>query len=316
MTEIATQNSAELSVLGGLAKEAQYYAKNFTNSMFQLGRVLTEAKALVKHGEWKNWIQENAGCSVRQAQLFIQAYTRFGENAAVVQIGECSKIFKLLSLPDGTEEQFLAENDVSDMTAREVEAAVRQVRAEMNAQLEAERSARELAEKKAAGDWGGIPLPDDVQQRLDGQARMLEEKQAEIVRVGKMGSDAIKEANRLRQENAALQQEVAERDEMLAESQEDYNRLQADLLNMQSMAAKGDAERVPVDTLDLNAFAGAVRQFMGLCARVPQMRRRFAMMPMEEKNEWDELLLVIENWSVDARRAINTMEAEGVVLYE
>ena len=54
MNEITTQNSTEISVLGGLAQEAQYYAKSIANGMIQLGRVLTEAKPLVKHGEWEN----------------------------------------------------------------------------------------------------------------------------------------------------------------------------------------------------------------------------------------------------------------------
>jgi len=51
MNEITTQSSTEISVLGGLAQEAQYYAKSIANGMIQLGRVLTEAKPLVKHGE-------------------------------------------------------------------------------------------------------------------------------------------------------------------------------------------------------------------------------------------------------------------------
>lgn len=313
MTELAVQTGTELAVLNGLAQEARYYAKNFTSSMIQLGRVLTEAKTLVKHGEWENWIRENTGCSVRQAQLFMQSYARFGANDAVAQIGECSKIFKLLSLPAGTEEQFFAENDVADMTAREVQAAVRKVREEMNAQLEAEREARRQAEQK---NWGAPSIPAEIQNRLDEHARALEEKHEEIARLGKLGSEAIREANLLRQQNADLQREISERDDMLAESQEEYNRLQADLLNMQSMAAKGDAERMPADTLTLDTFAASVRQFMGACARLPQMHRRFAGMAMSDKNEWDELLMVIENWAADSRKAINTMEAEGAVIYE
>ena len=119
MNEITTQNSTEIAVLGGLAQEAQYYAKSIANGIIQLGRVLTEAKPLVKHGEWEQWIRENAGCSVRYAQVFMQAYARFGNNAAVAQIGERGKIFKLLALPAGTEEQFLTDHDVSEMSTRE-----------------------------------------------------------------------------------------------------------------------------------------------------------------------------------------------------
>lgn len=312
MTEIATTGSTELSVLNGLAQEAQFYIRNIANNMLQLGRVLTEAKALVRHGEWANWLRDNTSFSTRYAQQFMQAYERYGSNEAVAQIGERGKILKLLALPEGTEEQFFAENDVANMSTREVDEAVRKVREEMGAQLEAEREARRQAEAQAAQ---GV-IPDYVQEKLDTQAQSIKDHLEALTAAKKAGNEAIQEANRLRAENASLQQEVAEQEVMLAESQEEYNRLQADLLNMQSMAAKGDAERVPVDSLDLNAFAGAVRQFMGICARMPQMRNRFSVMPMNEKNEWDELLMVIENWAVDARKALHTMEAEGVVHYE
>lgn len=316
MTEIAAQNSTEISVLAGLAQEAQYYSKSIVNSTIQLGRILTEAKPLVRHGEWERWISENAGCSARYAQTFMQAYARFGTSAAVAQIGERGKIFKLLALPAGTEEQFLSENEIASMSTREVEAAVRRVREEMSAQLHTEQAARQRAEEQVQELMERPPeVPDWARDRMEGQARLIESKDEELIRVAKIGSEAVQEANRLRAENASLQREVAERDEMLAESQEEYNRVQADLLNMQSMAAKGDAERVPADSLTCNVFAGAVRQFMGMCARMPHMRQRFASMDAADKDEWDELLSVIENWARDSRAALNTMTVEGVVLH-
>jgi len=95
MTEIATQKNTGISVLGDLAQEAQFYSNRLASSMIQLGRVLTEAKPLVRHGEWENWIAENVGCTTRYAQLYMQAYARFGSNDAVLQIGERGKIIIL-----------------------------------------------------------------------------------------------------------------------------------------------------------------------------------------------------------------------------
>ena len=312
MKDIATQNRTELTVLGGLAQEAQYYAKSIANGMIQLGRVLTEAKPLVKHGEWESWIRENAGCSVRYAQVFMQAYARFGSNESVAQIGERGKIFKLLSLPAGTEEQFLQDNDVAAMTTREVEDAVRKVREE----LATERNAREMAEEQVRELMERPPeVPEEVKAQLKTQAERIASQDGEIQRLADMGRETLEEANRLRRENASLQREVTERDDMLAESQEEYNRLQSDLLNMQSMAAKGDAERMPADALTVDVLAGAVRQFMGTCARMPQMRNRFSAMNLAEKNEWDELLGVIEKWAKDAREAMNTIACEEVIIH-
>lgn len=312
MNEITTQSSTELSVLGGLAQEAQYYAKSIANGMIQLGRVLTEAKPLVKHGEWENWIRENAGCSVRYAQVFMQAYARFGNNAAVAQIGERGKIFKLLALPAGTEEQFLAENDVSDMSTREVEEAVRKVREE----LDAERRARAMAEDQVRELMERPPeVPEEVKAQLKTQADTIASQTGEIQRLADIGRTTIEETNRLRRENAELTREVKEQNELIEEAQRQYDSMRGELLTMQSAAAKGDAERVPVDELTIDVFAGAVRQFIGTCARMPHMGHTFGTMMLSEKNAYDELLRTVEGWASNARRAMNTIAYEEVEIH-
>ena len=312
MNEITTQSSTELSVLGGLAQEAQYYAKSIANGMIQLGRVLTEAKPLVKHGEWENWIRENAGCSVRYAQVFMQAYARFGNNAAVAQIGERGKIFKLLALPAGTEEQFLAENDVSDMSTREVEEAVRKVREE----LDAERRARALAEDQVRELMERPPeVPEEVKAQLKTQADTIASQTGEIQRLADIGRTTIEDTNRLRRENAELTREVKEQNELIEEAQRQYDSMRGELLTMQSAAAKGDAERVPVDELTIDVFAGAVRQFIGTCARMPHMGHTFGTMMLSEKNAYDELLRTVEGWASNARQAMNTIAYEEVEIH-
>lgn len=309
METITTTANGLPSLLDGLAKEAQYYSTTAVSSMLQLGRVLCEAKQLVKRGEWQTWISENAGCSERTAQQFMQAYGRFGSNAKAAQIGERSKLFRMLSLPEGTEDEFMESHDIASMTSREVEEAVRQVRAEMEERVQAaEKKAREMS---ARAD----EVPQHIMAELTDKERVIREQQQEIERAANDGRDAIQEANRLRTENANLQRDVRERDEMLEEAQENYNRIQADLLSLQSMAAKGDAERVPADELTIDVFASAVRQFVGTCARMPHMAHTFSAMRSDEWHSYDELLRTIEGWAKDARKAIDTFNAEEVRIH-
>ncbi|MBR6569513.1 MAG: DUF3102 domain-containing protein [Clostridia bacterium] len=307
MSELVAVNHGDLTVLDGLALEARMYSEAMAMNMLQLGRVLTEAKKLVKHGEWTEWIHTNAHMGETTAQNMMRAYRRFGSIQAIEGI-EKSKVIKMLSLPSGTEEEFLEENDVNAMSAREVEQAVKKVRQEAEAQLAAERNARLAAEERVQELMDRPPeLPEEVKARLKTQADTIESQNSEISRLAGIGRSTLEETNRLRRENASLQREVAERDDMLAETQQEYDRLQSDLLNMQSMAAKGDAERAPADSLTLDVFAGAVRQFMGVCARMPQMHSRFGTMILAEKDDWDELLRVIEKWAKDSRSAMNTI---------
>ena len=123
----------------------------------------------------------------------------------------------------------------------------------------------------------------------------------ELERLAETGRLSIEEANRLRKENDGLRRENVDQAELLQDAQQEYNRLQGDYLNLQSSVAKGDAERIPTDTLTADTFASAVRQFIGICARMPHMSHSFAIMPQSEKTIFDELLQTVESWATASR---------------
>ena len=125
----------------------------------------------------------------------------------------------------------------------------------------------------------------------------------------------MQEVQRLRRENADLAREIEEQNELIEDAQRQYDSVRSELLTMQSVAAKGDAERVPVDELTLDVFASAVRQFIGTCARMPHMGHAFSAMTLSEKNAYDELLRTVEGWAANARQAMNTVACEEVEIH-
>jgi hypothetical protein len=56
-------------------------AQDAITRAFEVGRLLTEAKAIVRHGEWGDWIEKSCNCGVRQAQKYMRAY----ENRAQIE---------------------------------------------------------------------------------------------------------------------------------------------------------------------------------------------------------------------------------------
>lgn len=294
MNEIISRSRGEISVLDNLAAEAQFYARSVANSALQLGRVLIEAKKLLEHGEWEDWVAANAGCSTRYAQMFMQTYSRFGDNPEIARIADRSKIFAMLSLPAGSEEKFLAENDVSRMSARDVKQAV----------------------KAAKGEDAPPSRTKDKDELPAGIAEKLRTQQQEIERLQSVGRDMANETLRLRRENTGLKRDLAEQDDMLQEAQRERDEMQSRMLDMESAYAKGDAERAPADAFTYDIFASAVRQFMGTCARMPNMRRTFARMCTAEKNDFDELLSTIERWAQDSRAAMNAIVYEEGIINE
>ena len=166
MEALAKHGGADLAVLDGLAKEARYYSESIATNMIQLGRVFTDAKKLVKHGEWGAWLRSNADCSERTAQQFMQVYGRFGENPAFARIGERSKLFKMLALPPGTEDDFMDRNDVAGMSSREVDAAVKAFRERAE---QAEARVKELENRPPE-------IPEDITETLQEKDALIEKR--------------------------------------------------------------------------------------------------------------------------------------------
>ena len=301
MTELANTQKKEIAVLDNLAMQAKTYIQNARMNLLQLGRVLAEAKPLVPHGEWENWVKTNTSMSKRAAEQYMQAYAEFGLNPQIAELGT-TKTLKLLPLTEDEREKLLSENDVSSMSTRQLDEAIRkqkqealkEARQEVQGELEKERTARIAAEQRAKA---AESRPPEVTKELSDKLRSHKEQM-----------------ERLTRENSILKQEIRERDEELEEQQADYNRAQEELLNIKSQVAKGDAERVPTDQLTVDAFASAVRAFIGACARMPHMSATFSEMSQIDKNEYDELLRTVEAWAKDSRKALDSVLVDSEVL--
>lgn len=317
MNELANTTKAELSVLDGLAIQAQMFSCGAAMNLLQLGRVLTEAKPLVPHGEWLDWVRINAHMPARTAQQYMQAYSKFGLNQEIAQLGP-TQIIKLLPMSDKEREELLAENDVPNMTTRELDEAIRAQRERLRAEAMAEaqeaidkaEEARDAAERRAAELAARPPeIPEEMTEEL-------QKNRAEINRLTEMAKDSLNDANQLRRERAQLERDMQEQEALLQEQQETINRTQAELLDLKSAQARGDAARPQENELTLDVFTQAVREFMGLCARMPYMQTTFSTMPQSEKAGYSELLRTVEGWAEGARQALNSFAVEGGIVVD
>lgn len=297
-----------LSRLDKLGIEAEMYELNIKVNYYQLARVFVEVKEQTEHGEWLNWLKAHSSVGERTAQQMMAAYKRFGDNPELSGVGQ-SKLFRMLSLPEGAEKQFMEEHDLKSMTSREVEEAVRKAKQEMMAEVAKERQLRFDAEKRAQKAEDKPAIPQKLIDELKEKTALIDRQRDEAERLKNTAQEAVDERTRLQREVIALKKEIGENNELLVEQQKELQRAQDELLNAQSAVAKGDAERAPVDRLTADALGLAVRAFIGSAARMPQMRKAFAAMDDDEWREYDELLGVIEKWAKDSRIALEAREA-------
>ncbi len=124
----------------------------------EIGRRLKEAKELIPHGEWLNWLEESVNCSQRTASNLMRLFEEYGtqqdsspNRQTFADLGY-SQALILLDIPEEERAQFIDGLDIDTMSVRELRKAVkeRDQALQENADLKQKLAARkkELAETK------------------------------------------------------------------------------------------------------------------------------------------------------------------------
>lgn len=134
MNEI-TQTKKDPTILAVEIRSLQQQARIVVMSYaVEIGRRLCEAKAVVPHGEWTSWLEEKVQFSQSTAQNYMKMYERFGsEQVSLFNEGKTetimnlpyTKALKLLAVPEEEMDEFMSENDVENMSVRELEQAIK-----------------------------------------------------------------------------------------------------------------------------------------------------------------------------------------------
>ena len=122
-------------------------------AILTIGRCLIEAKDMLPHGEWKDWLADRVEFSERAAQRFMRLAREWSNPTALSDLG-ATKALTLLALPAEERERFMEDNNVIDMTTRQLEQAIKE-RDEARKAAEAakaEASTAEQARVKMAED--------------------------------------------------------------------------------------------------------------------------------------------------------------------
>lgn len=94
-------------------------------AILTIGRCLIEAKNMLSHGEWRSWLEERVEFSERSAQRFMRLAREWSNPTTLSDLG-ASKALALLALPPEEREIFLEEHNVVDMSARQLEQAIKE----------------------------------------------------------------------------------------------------------------------------------------------------------------------------------------------
>lgn len=160
------------------------------NAIIGIGQRLIEAKSMLPHGEWTQWLTEQVEFSERTAQNFMRLAREWSNPQALADLG-ATKALTLLALPPEERQQFIEENhivdgeekSVIDMTSRELEKAIRELdEAKKDAEAaRADAKAAEDSRSKMEADMKALKNLQKSAQEAEEQARKeLEKVRAEL----------------------------------------------------------------------------------------------------------------------------------------
>lgn len=122
--------------------------------VIEIGRRLKEAKSMLGHGEWGSWLKTKVNYSQSTADNYMKIFDEYGNDqisffglAKSQTLGNLpyTKALKLLAVPSDEREEFIKENNVEELSTRELDRLI-----EEKKQAEAERDKeRERADKLA-----------------------------------------------------------------------------------------------------------------------------------------------------------------------
>lgn len=192
--------AAEINTIKRQIQEAAIFAS------IRIGEKLVEAKSMVAHGEWGKWLEDHVEYSQSTANYLMQLYQEYGTgqenlfdtwtNSQTFGRLSYSQHIALLALPFGERQRFAEENNAEQLSARELQKAIRERDAAVSAREDTERQlevagGKLLEMERQAFEHGA--LLGETERARDAAAAALEKAEQEAERLRRELEDIRKD---------------------------------------------------------------------------------------------------------------------------
>lgn len=180
----------------------------------EIGRRLVEAKALLNHGEWGEWLEKSVDYSQRTANNLMKIFEEYGaDQISLLDTNLNSQAFAnltytqaiaLLKVPSEEREKFVEDNPIEDMSTRELEKVIKEKEEALKKLKEAEALAEEK-EKEAAD------TKEQYEKALEKQKNLEEENKKQLQKADKLKKELGEIKSQLEEADNAGSSEEAEK---------------------------------------------------------------------------------------------------------
>ena len=234
MNELVEKKSPEV-----LAAEIRALTASMLANIIEIGRRMCQAKEILPHGQFGEWVKTKTGYSRSTANNFMKLFQEYGapqESLFGAEVNSqtfgnlpYSKALALLAVPAEEREDFVRDNHVEEMSTRELQQAIKE-RDELRRQLDEERAAAEGASLRIS----------ELEEKLDASGKEAARQKTEAEKA-KEKLEALMNAPVEVAIQAADPEEVQRAvEEALRKAKEEHK---AELDAIAEKAKKADAER-------------------------------------------------------------------------
>jgi len=190
------------------------------SNSIEIGRRLEEAKEIVPQGEWGNWLENTVDFKKSTANNLMRIFKEYGsdqlsligDNVKSQTLGKLSysQAITLLSIPEEERENFIVENNVEDLSSRELKKKVdenRKLKKDLAEQKEKTETIKQQAEQTKK-----INLA--LQKKYEENEAKIRELEERPIEVNAVDEEKEKELIKLRAENKELDKVKAEKAEL------------------------------------------------------------------------------------------------------
>jgi len=214
MDQLALNKTTQLAAEINFIKEQT--ARQVLSASIEIGNRLEEAKALVDHGQWETWLEENVSYSQSTAQNLMRIAREYGSTqmditgrtpADVFAQLTYSQAVALFALPEPDRAEFVETHDVTEMSTRELQQAIAEEKALRESAEEKLQAAAERAEQ-------AVQEADSLRNELSHEKDRAQHAAHQFQSAAKKSASAIQaekdRADKLEAQRANLEAQIKE----------------------------------------------------------------------------------------------------------
>lgn len=272
-------------------------------NIIEIGKRLLDVKERVGYGEFTNWLENKIEISHRTANNFMKIANTFSNSQPVANLGT-RKLLALAGLDEENRQEVMKENNVEDMTSRELEQVVKEKK-EIKKKLEEEQEfSNELQEKIKEKERQIKTLQNEIENIQVPQKEIIEKEVVKEV----IPENLILEKQELEQELDALRKRAEKAENTLSRMKLDKE-IQQDKVY----------SKVKLDNLLIN-----IKTFLDNASKYTYLKEELQKIPIQNRKILESKINEVESWTILMKQALrnennmvgNVIFGEGEIINE